>query len=429
MNDILQLDPTKVKATTNVRFALKPYRLDRLADDISEAGGVETPVQVYSNTGEDSDKFPHILWKGFYRHGAVSKLNKTGAGLTLPAILVEAPDEVTRISRQIAENHERENMSPMDIASAIRQLTDAKVSKIDIRNKFAVAGGKKGMKVQPASNSYVNMHLGFLEFPRAIQTLIHDGKLGVGAANDLRTKHAKADWDGIIAKALEAREKAIDKDDAAEKKLLAEEKGAIEKQQAAEAKEKEAAEVSATVEKSTNSMDELKESAATAFKAKNEPGLNPEQRKEADKKFRAAEEALKAARQVVEKAKREEEKAKEQAAKASKSAADAKAKIDQARADKVAAKQSGKAEGDKAPTGKGIGQADINKAGKEVGSSGSTAVKLNGAQMREIIHNWTLPGQPEKIIEMAKAIEECFLGITTDKQAFNKIKKLIVPKA
>lgn len=424
MDTILQLDPTKVKATSNVRFGLKRYRLDRLKEDIAEAGGVETPVQVYANTGEDATKFPYILWKGFYRTQSVLELNKAGAGMTLPAMVVEAPDEVTRIRRQVAENQERENMSAMDMAFAMKQLTDQKVDKIEIRKIFAVPGGKKGMKVQPASNSYVNMHLGFLEFPKSIQNLLHDGKLGVGAAHDLRTKHSKDKWDEIIAKILEARDKEIDREEAADQKLLKEEKGAIEKAQAAEVKGKEAAEAAATVEKGTNTMDELKEAAANAFKAKNEPGLNPEQRKEADKKFRESEEALKQARQAVEKAKKEADKAKEVADKAVKSAENAKAKIEQARKDK-AAKKEADAKAGKAG-GKGIGKDDVNKAAKEAGSEGAANVKLNGAQMREIVHNLTLAGtDPEKLRQVALVLEQCFLGVITEKQNYNALKKLL----
>src|SRR5438132_13277129 len=118
-------DPKDVVADDNIRFNLKSLRTEELAQSILEQGQVLQPVGVHFPNGE---KKPHLIF-GFYRHAAVLALNKEGAGLKLPAIVLSPEDVVARMKTQIAENAQREDMSPMDRAVAMKRLLDASVDR------------------------------------------------------------------------------------------------------------------------------------------------------------------------------------------------------------------------------------------------------------------------------------------------------------
>jgi hypothetical protein len=73
----------------------------------------------------------------------------------------------------------------MDKAFAMKRMRDAGIPMIDIRTAFATVGGRKGQKIQEASNAHVNMIMSFLDFPKAIQNKIHDGIIPIWAAHQL----------------------------------------------------------------------------------------------------------------------------------------------------------------------------------------------------------------------------------------------------
>lgn len=414
---LIHVDPARVKAEDNARFGLKPYRIDRLAEQIAEQGGVQVPVELAPLEGDPN--YDYLLTAGFYRHAAVTKLNKDGAGLTLPAIAREVASPADRLRRQLSENIERENMSPMDEAVAIKKMKDLGMSTMDIRKTFARAGGKKGFKIEAVSNSFVNMRLSFLDFPKDIQKDIHDGRLGVAGAYEL-TKHPKDKWAPIRERYEAARLADIEREEALEKKLLQEEKKAIETSQAAEEKTKEHQKIAETLDKATQAAKDAEEKTAEAFRAKMAQGLSKEDRAAKEKAFREAEGAMKQARKSQEEIAKEAAKAKEQADKAAEAATKARAKIEAARAAKKAAAD---AKGGKKPGT--TGAKDVQAAAAAAGSvSKGGPVALNASQMRDVIKFLILPGGSPKVTKIGEAFNDCFSGKTTDRQLATALGKI-----
>jgi len=212
---LVQLDPTKVQADDNIRFALLPHRVDAMAESILARGGIQSPVEV-EKLAEPVNGFTHRLTAGFYRHAAALKLNtEQQAGITLPAIVRQPVDALDRLNRQISENKDRENLSPMDEAVAIKRLFDAGVSRADVRKLFSRPGGRKGLAMQPASNAHINMVLSFLDLPESVQAKIHDGRVGVAAAYEL-TKAAPEQREAILARAEDMRQKQLAREERAD---------------------------------------------------------------------------------------------------------------------------------------------------------------------------------------------------------------------
>jgi ParB-like nuclease domain len=225
---VVEVPVKSIAANENIRYGLKATRIDTLAADIA-VNGLMSPVEV-----EEADGGGYRLTTGHYRLAAIAKLNKEGAGIeTVTAIIHPSADAVSRMKRQLSENLERETMSPMDKASAIRKLFDAGVPRIEIRQLFASPGGRKGLKVQPASNSFVNMMLTFLEFTKDIKEKIHDGRLTVGASYKLH-KAPREKWEDILAEAEKSRQDAIDQEEKDEKKYIEAEGKAREAQEKAD---------------------------------------------------------------------------------------------------------------------------------------------------------------------------------------------------
>ena len=263
---VTMLPPEALLADKNSRFGLKKFRIDSLADSIVDLGGVQTALKVTPLPGPGPNGETHRIREGHYRHAAVTKLNKSGAGLQLPCIVEEtATDGVDRIKRQLAENLERNDMSPMDLGVAIQELLDLGQAKVDIRQIFSRPGGRKGITMQPLSNSMLNIYVSFLDFPKAIQEKIHDGRLPITAAMEL---HDKA-WDAesntldklksskILESAEADRQAEIDGEEKMENKFL-------ESQQKADA-----AKVKAEEEvKAIKAAEEAVAEAAKALKAK-----------------------------------------------------------------------------------------------------------------------------------------------------------------
>jgi ParB-like chromosome segregation protein Spo0J len=215
---ITQLDPQTVLADDNSRFGLKQSRIDTLAEAILEAGQVNDAVEVEPLT-EPVEGKQYCLTVGHYRHAAVLALNAQGAGMTLPAI-IRVRSAVDRLKRQVSENLDRENQSPMDQAVAMKRLLDAGVSKMDVRKMYSKPGGRKGNKVQPLSNSSLNMTISFLDLPKSIQTKIHEGLVGVGAAYEL-TKVPPDKRAAVLERAEAERISALEAEEKADEKFLA----------------------------------------------------------------------------------------------------------------------------------------------------------------------------------------------------------------
>src|SRR5471030_2798475 len=84
---VVQIDPSELMVVANIRYGLKPQRVAALADSIKEFGRVHTPIKIdeLAEPGPKGEKYS--VREGHYRLAAVQKLNKEGAGLTLPAII------------------------------------------------------------------------------------------------------------------------------------------------------------------------------------------------------------------------------------------------------------------------------------------------------------------------------------------------------
>ena len=268
-SQVTPIEPGLILADDNARFGLKQTRIDSLAQDIVYQGGIQVPLEV-EKLDTPADGKEYRLTKGHYRLAAATQLNaEQDAGLQVPCIIRTPASGLDRLKLQLSENLERENLSPMDVAVAIKRLLDAGVSKMDVRNIFRRAGGRKGLKLQPASNSFINMMLSFLEFPKATQEKIHDGRVPVSAAYEL-SKSPREKWDKILADAEADRLSEIDREEKDEEKFLEREKKLAEATQ----KEKEALAAvekqKALVEAADKAAHEKGQKAVELFKATKE---------------------------------------------------------------------------------------------------------------------------------------------------------------
>ena len=404
----LALDPGVILAEENSRYGLKRLRVESLMASILERGGVMQAVEV-EPLPKPVDGKHYRLTSGFYRHAAVSELNeKQGAGLTLPATIKPVPDPVERLKRQLAENMERENQSPMDKAVAIQRLVQASVPKIEIRKIFSTPGGRKGLANQPASNAFVNMTLSFLDLPKAIQEKIHDGRVGVAAAYEL-TKVSPDKRAAVLERAEEQRQKAIDAEEKEEERYLANEKAAAEAREKEAAAMKEAQAKAEALKAAEDLLAEKRNAAAEAYRATT--GIKGEAKAKAEEAFKAAEADAKGAEAAVDKLTKEVSKANMLSEKAAQKAQEQAAKLEAAR---NAVRDNA---GNKGKTA--VGGGDVKKAAAAV--EGSQTVKLNASEMRRVVDELTAAGMYPKVREIAKAFKECFDGVLTDRQLYTKL--------
>lgn len=211
---VLQLNPADILAENNIRLNLRATDVERMCESIVDVGGVQQPVSVVLN-GHGK----YRLLSGFIRHAAVSKLNESGAGLTLPAIVSDAADETAQLKAQVAENVARASMSPIDTAIAIKRLQEQNVSMNDIRRIFADTSGKK-LKVK--SRGWVHIMLKLLDMPKGIQRRVHEGSLSYAAAYELGKVPADK-REAVLMAAEEALERQTKREEADDARLLKEE--------------------------------------------------------------------------------------------------------------------------------------------------------------------------------------------------------------
>lgn len=413
---LIHLDPIHILADDNVRFGLKDTRIASLAADILEKGGVMVPVEVSMLPEGSSNGHTHRLTTGFYRHAAVAKLNTEGAGLTLPAILKSSETDIERLKRQLSENTERENMSPMDIAVAVKRLMDAGQSRIDVRTIFSRPGGsKKGGKPQPASNSWLNIHLSFLAFPADIKKLIHTGELGVAAAYELSRLPAEK-WPSVVERAQSERQKQTEREERDEEKYLKEQSKAEELAAKVQVEEKKVAAAQAEVDKDATALEAATVAAGAAYEM-TKGKLDAKAKKEAQKAFQEAEKTRQGLAAKLEAATKDLTKVSESKSKVEALASEKAQKLAQARA----AAPAGAAKASTKSTA--VGPGDVKKAAQETGAS-SGHVALNAAQMRQLINELTLAGGAPKVKQIGESFRRAFTGEITDKQLYRDLCKV-----
>lgn len=401
------IDPESVLIESNIRFGLKESRIESLAADILEKGEVMVPVEVeLLETPQNGHKYRMV--DGAYRLTAVNKLNKEqGAGLKLPAIIKpSATSAVDRLKRQISHNVQLETMSPLDTAIAIKQLLDAGVSRTDVRAIFSRPGGRKGAKVQIASNSFINMHLSFLDLPKAIQGKIHEGLVGVAAAYQL-TKVPADQRTKVLEKAEAERQKSIEAEEREEERLLKQQAAAEETAKKREAAKVELAEAEAILNTAKGVLKEATAVCDKAYEAKKHPP-SVTARKEAVKAFNEAEAARSKAQSETEKAQEKYDMLNKRYTESETLAAE--------KAKRLADLRKGATASSATKKGAAVGAGDVQKAAKDAGVETSGAVPLNAGEIRKIV---TLMSKTEgipKLAEVGKQLLDCFMGETTEHQ-------------
>jgi hypothetical protein len=386
---LVYLDPASIRVSDNARFGLLPFRVQQLKQSILEQGAVNTPVEVEPVAGE---KGVYTLTAGFYRHKAVTELNKDGAEMQLPAIVRSTGgDPVARLRRQLSENVDRQNLSPMDTAVAIKKLLDAGVPRADVRQLFARPTGRKGIAMAPASNSWLNITLSFLDFPKDIQTRIHDGRLGVKAAHEL-TRIPEEKRAAVLERAEANRQTEMDLEEKEEEKFLKQEAKTQEQLAKEEAARKELEDARAAAESAAAAAAAADEAVKGLVTPANYLSLPKAEQKAINDERSGALEAFKAAKAEAEKAKKQLEKVEKKLAPAPSEEA--------APAPKAAGKGKGKA----------VTQDDVLKAAAEEGVN-TKPKPLGAKEMGIAIFSLKAAGGRVKMI--AEAIEDCFAGLTT----------------
>jgi len=413
-DNLVQLDPAVILADDNIRFNLKRSQIDKLAGDILDYGGVHTPIEVEALAKPTKEGKTHRLTVGHYRHAAVEKLNaESAAGLTLPALVRAPGDDVARLKRQLSENVDRENLSPMDMAVAIDRLLKAKVARKDIRAIFSRPLGKKGQTYAPASNAWVNIVHRLLELPKAMQEKVHDGRVGLAAAYEL-SKVSPDRRAAVLERAEAERMRQLGIEERDEEKFLETERKALEIQakadevvQAAEqAKVEQAKAVKLVAEKEAAFKVSAKVPADYLSLPEKEKKLIAEKRGQAKADLEGAKKLAKEAAKAVEKL---TEKAKD----AQETAADKAKRLLEAR----------KAKAKDAKKGKQVGPRDVKKAAKAEGAQ-EGHVALNASEMRKAIAELKVASYPT-VTAIAEAIESCFGGVTTPAQCLRALAELV----
>lgn len=400
---LVYLNPQKILADDNARFSLKKTRIDSLKASILEVGAVLVPVEV-EPLEPIVQGCTHRLTAGFQRLAAVLALNaEQNAGLTIPAIVRDLPDDKTRLLHQITENLERDNLSPMDRAIAIKKLFDNGVERGEIRRIFSAAGGRKGNTVQPMSNSMVNISLRLLELPKAIQEKIHNGLVGLAAAYELG-KVPPEKRQAVLDRAETDRIAQVDREDKDEKRYIeAEQKVAQSELQEAEA-------LSAAEQAKKDIIDAEK---LVAERTKRFAQLNnaikvmetPVQKEQVEE-MKAAEVDLKAAQKTSKDAKNRAAKALDKAKTAAETAEENKAKLEAAR---------------KAVKPKKVGPGDVQKAAKSVGATpGAVPMKLSDFRVM-LLKDMTKDSVPAKVRLIADAVRYCLDGGGTTKELIHTL--------
>jgi hypothetical protein len=386
-NDIADLDPKEIRAENNVRFGLQEASVEKLMGDITDFGGVHTPVEV-EPLEKPVNGQKYRLTVGFCRHEAVTRLNKEGAGLKLPAIIATPENPLARLRRQISENVMREQFSPMDAAKAIKSLLDLDVPRVEIRKLFSRPGGRKGNVLQPASNSYLNMMVSFLGLPKAVQARVHDGRLPISAAHAL-TKVEKGKQEEVLAKAEEDRLAQFEREEREEEKLLNSEKKAAEKVAAVEETKQSVVEAEQALAQAQQLIIERKNAVAEAEKLPlNYLQLEEAEKRVIDNKLKSAKADYKGAEKVAKQAKATLDKLKDAAKKITEKAkapAKAKAKKPAKKAKKVRAQDVEKAAATVTGSAKRLTIQEAVKLVQELaGMAAYPTVMAIGAALRDV---------------------------------------------
>lgn len=142
--------------TVGANIRQDPGDIDSLVESIRLLGVLEPIVVWPSEDGTHAE-----VGMGQRRFNAARV-----AGLTeVPCLLRPRPDERERVLMQLAENHERADMSPIDEARAFADLQDLGISRRAIARSLR------------KTEEWVYRRQKLLEYPHPIQDAVHRGSL------------------------------------------------------------------------------------------------------------------------------------------------------------------------------------------------------------------------------------------------------------
>lgn len=417
-DQFLELDPKSIVTESNIRYGLKQSRIDSLRLSVLQEGRFLQPVEVqeYDDNGNKLPEGTYLLNTGNYRLATALLLDKEFAsdgGVKLPAIVVAPISKKDRVRRQLAENREREDMSPIDIGTAVQSMLNEGYSRLEIRQLFArPSGSKKSGKTEPASNAFINMMVSFLSFPKPIQNKIHSGEINVAGAYALsRAKREK--WDDIIARIEREREAEAETERKDEERWAAEQKKEEERNKKSEELAATHKETSTKLETLTAKAAELAQEEITKFTelTKVKVGGDKETISKAEAELKASQEQAKANLKALEDAKKEEAKLAAKLETAKKEAAERAEKL------KLAKKNAEKnAKAKKAA----IGPGEVQKAAKAEGAE-NNYVPLKVTDIRKGVSDLCLPGVFPKVRDIAKAMNNWISGVTTANDLYTEL--------
>lgn len=414
---LIHLDPSKILLADNARFSPEISREDAesMRASILDVGRIMEPVGV---TALDSPVkgFTHQLRYGFRRVAGAALANQDGAGILVPALVLEETDPAGVLKEQVAENVARKSLSLMDIAVSARKMLDAGISRAEVRTTFG------------RTNAWLNMVLALLDLPKTIQARVHTGNIGIAAA--YRLCKAPADKRQAILDAADRDNKTLQEIE--------------EKEEAEYAKiESKIAEAEQTLQKVATDEDIVKAEIDLAQKAMADAEVAlhdahdkletakknakaAEEGKEQDRAKKALERAMRGVKEADAKF-REATKTYETEQKKLKKIEDAKEST-KTRAEQLKAELAQKrdAPAPKIKKAKLSPQA-VDKAAKAEGVD--TKVKLTGPEMRKTIEDLSMVASYTTVAAIGGIIKDCFDGTITEGTMVKKLAVLVGDKA
>lgn len=413
---LVYLDPAKILLGDNARFSPEVSQEDAesMRASILNVGRIMEPVGV-TVLEKPIKGFTHQLRYGFRRVAGATLANRDGAGILVPALVLEETDPLSSLREQVEENVARKSLSLMDTAVSIKRMLDAGMAKTEVCATFQ------------RSNAWVNMLLGLLDLPKTVQQRIHTGNIGIASAYKLCK--APADKRAAILE-------SADRDNA---KLR-------------EIEEKEEAEFAKLEEKIAGTDQELQKVATDYDVVKAEIDLAQQALVAKEQALHDAHDKLEAAKTTKKDA--EDGKAKEKAqravAKASQLVKEADAEFreaqkaldrEQKRLLKIEETKESKkslaeelrrklAEKREAPPEKvkraKVSPASVDKAAKEQGVE--VKVKLSGPEMRKAIEDLSMVASYPTVAAIGQIIKDCFDGTIVEGTMVKKLAVLVGDK-
>jgi len=173
----LALDEILVDETMNLRQDgwEKDKTIEALCEDITEKGQLQpvlvTPYIPLEN--EQNGIHKYSLVAGFRRYRAIEMANNEGGQDLSVLARVVSVDAHGAMLDNLAENIQRKNLSPIDVAHAAIKLSAAGL------------GTKEIAKAFDKSDTWLRQNKAFLDLRKNLQNDIHSGKLDFGVARKL----------------------------------------------------------------------------------------------------------------------------------------------------------------------------------------------------------------------------------------------------